>query len=166
MTWYEQLFRNYAETYENEVYIQGTLAEVDFIEKEIGFDKSKRILDIGCGTGRHAVELAKRGYTVTGVDLSEAMLKKAAQKAEAAGVKVEFKQQDARELPFREEFDLAIMICEGAFPLMETDEMNFAILKGAYNALKKDGKFISPPLRTPFFTASKIFSTKRHPARR
>jgi len=159
MTWYEQLFRNYAETYENEVFVKGTLGEVDFIEKEIQFDKSKRLLDIGCGTGRHAVELAKRGYTVTGVDLSEVMLKKAAQKAEAAGVKVEFKQQDARELTFHEEFDLAIMICEGAFPLMETDEMNYAILKGAYNALKKDGKFIFTTLNGlfPLFHSVKDF---------
>ncbi len=150
MTWYEQLFRNYAESYEKEVFVTGTLGEVDFIEKEIGFDKSKRILDIGCGTGRHAVELAKRGYNVTGVDLSEAMLKKAAQKAEAAGVKVNFIRHDARELPFQAEFDLAIMICEGAFPLMETDEMNYAILKGAYNALKKDGKFIFTTLNGLF----------------
>jgi 2-polyprenyl-3-methyl-5-hydroxy-6-metoxy-1,4-benzoquinol methylase len=162
MTWYEALFRNYAETYEKEEYIQGTLAEVDFIEKEIKFDKSKRILDIGCGTGRHAVELAKRGYAVTGIDLSEAMLKKAAQKAETAGVKVEFKQQDARKLPFHEEFDLAIMICEGAFPLMETDEMNFAILKGAYNSLKKDGKFIFTTLNGlyPLFHSVKDFLNK------
>ncbi len=48
----------------------GTRGEVDFIEKEINFDKTKRILDIGCGTGRHAIELAKRGYNVTGIDLS------------------------------------------------------------------------------------------------
>lgn len=56
--WYEEFFENYAESYDKECFTQGTLGEVDFIEQEIGFDKSKRILDIGCGTGRHAVELA------------------------------------------------------------------------------------------------------------
>lgn len=67
--WYQELFTNYAEKYENEVFTQGTMGEVDFIESEIDQDKNCKILDVGCGTGRHAIELAKRGYSVTGVDL-------------------------------------------------------------------------------------------------
>ena len=140
--WYEELFSNYADTYESEIYTQGTLGEVDFIENELNHDKNCKILDIGCGTGRHAIELTKRGYSVTGVDLSESMLKKAREKAETAGLSIDFQLADARKLPFEQEFDLAIMLCEGAFPLMETDEMNFEILKNAAKALKKDGKFI------------------------
>lgn len=140
--WYEELFSNYADTYESEIYTQGTLGEVDFIENELNHDKKCRILDIGCGTGRHAIELTKRGYNVTGVDLSGSMLKKAREKAETAGLNIDFQLADARNLPFEQEFDLAIMLCEGAFPLMETDEMNFDILKNAAKALKKDGKFI------------------------
>ena len=140
--WYEELFSNYADTYESEIFTQGTLGEVDFIENELNHDKKCRILDIGCGTGRHAIELTKRGYSVTGVDLSESMLTKAREKAETAGLNTDFQLADARNLPFEQEFDLAIMLCEGAFPLMETDEMNFDILKNAAKALKKDGKFI------------------------
>lgn len=140
--WYEELFSNYADTYESEIYTQGTLGEVDFIENELNHDKNCKILDIGCGTGRHAIELTKRGYNVTGVDLSGSMLKKAREKAETAGLNIDFQLADARNLPFEQEFDLAIMLCEGAFPLMETDEMNFDILKNAAKALKKDGKFI------------------------
>ena len=75
--WYESMFENYAENYEKESFVQGTPGEVDFIENEISHDKKIRILDIGCGTGRHSVELAKRGYLVTGIDISEAQLKKA-----------------------------------------------------------------------------------------
>ena len=45
--WYEELFENYAETYDREAFTQGTLQEVDFIESEIGGDQSLRILDIG-----------------------------------------------------------------------------------------------------------------------
>ena len=88
--WYEALFDNYAKSYDSECYVQGTVGEVDFIEKELGFDKSKRILDIGCGTGRHAIELAKRGYKVTGVDLSKSQLQRAKEKASDAKVEIEF----------------------------------------------------------------------------
>ena len=144
--WYETLFTNYADQYEKETFTQGTMGEVDFIEKEIQSNKAIRILDLGCGTGRHAVELAARGYTVTGVDLSENMLGKARRKAEERGVHVRFLQGDARDLSFAEEFDLVIMICEGAFPLMETDEMNFQILKGACRALAHKGLLIMTTL--------------------
>ena len=48
--WYEALFDNYAKSYDSESYVQGTVGEVDFIEKELGFNNSKYILDIGCGT--------------------------------------------------------------------------------------------------------------------
>ncbi len=136
--WYQELFTNYAEKYENEVFTQGTMGEVDFIESEINQDKNCKILDVGCGTGRHAIELAKRGYSVTGVDLSENMLDKAREKAIEAGVQIDFQIADARNLQFEDEFGLVIMLCEGGFSLMETDEMNFQILECAARALKKD----------------------------
>lgn len=148
--WYVEFFENYAETYDKESFTQGTVGEVDFIEIEIGYDKSKNILDIGCGTGRHAIELAKRGYTVTGVDLSQSQLDHAIKKAKKEDVEVSFQKADARNMVFDAQFDLAIMICEGAFPLMETDEMNYEILKGAARALKPGGKFILTTLNALF----------------
>ncbi len=148
--WYEALFENYAHKYDNEPFVHGTIGECDFIEQEIGRDHARRILDIGCGTGRHAIELAKRGYTVIGVDLSESQLARARDKADEAGVTVAFHRHDARALPFENEFDLAIMLCEGGFSLMETDEMNFAILQGAARALKRDGKLIFTTLNGLF----------------
>ncbi len=140
--WYEELFTNYADKYEKEIFTQGTLGEVDFIEKEINKDKNCEILDIGCGTGRHAIELAKRGYNVTGIDLSESMIKKARENAKKYNLDVDFQIADARKLNFEDQFDLVVMMCEGAFPLMETDEMNFEILKNASKALNKNGKLI------------------------
>lgn len=157
--WYEELFENYAETYETEVYTKGTIGEIDFIEKEIKHDKSKKILDIGCGTGRHSIELAKRGYNVTGIDLSECMLEMAKQKAKEAKVKVEFIKADARYLKFEKEFDLALIICEGGFCLMETDEMNYMVLQSASRSLKQEGKLILNTLNGlfPLFHSVKDF---------
>ncbi len=154
--WYEELFENYAEGYDRETFTQGTAQEADFIEQEIGRNRSLRILDAGCGTGRHAVELAKRGYAVTGIDLSEALLSKAKRKAADAGVHITFLRQDARSLQFSNEFDVAIMICEGAFPLMETDEMNFEILKGVRRALKSPGRLIFTTLNALFPLAHNV----------
>ena len=130
--WYEELFENYAQSYDRESFTQGTVQEVDFIEQELGFDKTLTILDVGCGTGRHAIELARRGYTVTGVDLSESQLDRARQKASQANVTVSFIRRDARDLDYVGEFDVGLIICEGAFSLMETDQMNFQILSGAF----------------------------------
>ena len=148
--WYESLYENYSRKYDKEPFVQGTVGECDFIEQEINRDKSVRIIDIGCGTGRHAIELTKRGYNVTGVDLSEDQIKRAKEKAQEAGVTIDFQTQDARNLSFDGEFDLAIMLCEGGFSLMETDEMNFEILKNATKALKSKGMLIFTTLNGLF----------------
>jgi 2-polyprenyl-3-methyl-5-hydroxy-6-metoxy-1,4-benzoquinol methylase len=148
--WYESLFENYAQKYDNETFTQGTMGECDFIEQEINFNKSLKILDIGCGTGRHSIELTRRGYQVTGVDLSESQLARARGKAENQQLIIPFIQADARNLSFDQEFDVVIMLCEGGFPLMETDEMNFEILRSAGRSLKPKGKLIFTTLNGLF----------------
>jgi 2-polyprenyl-3-methyl-5-hydroxy-6-metoxy-1,4-benzoquinol methylase len=148
--WYEALFENYGKRYDQEVFVQGTSGECDFIEQEIGFNKSLKILDIGCGTGRHAIELSKRGYNITGVDLSDSQLTRAREKAEHEHVRIDFFKHDARNPHFVHEYDLVIMLCEGAFPLMETDEMNYEILKNDTEALKENGKIIFTTLNGLF----------------
>jgi len=148
--WYEELFENYGEKYDSESFTRGTTGECDFIEKELNYDRSLRILDVGCGTGRHALELSRRGYRVTGIDLSDSQLRRARQKAKEMNLSVDFRRHDARELPFDREFDAAIMLCEGGFPLMETDEMNYEILKGVTRALKEPCTFIFTTLNGLF----------------
>lgn len=159
MQWYQELFENFAVQYEKESFVQGTLGEVDFIEQELGSDKTKTILDVGCGTGRHSVELASRGYRVTAFDLSPSMIGKARKNAAARGVQIDFSSRDARSFRYRKQFDCAIMMCEGSFPLMETDEMNFSILKSIHRALKPGGKLIFTTLNGlfPLFHSVKDF---------
>jgi len=148
--WYESLFENYGEKYDNESFTQGTIGECDFIENELKSNKSLRILDVGCGTGRHSIELSKRGYKITGIDLSMSQLARAEKKAEENNLKIDFVKQDARNLTFSCEFDVAIMLCEGGFPLMETDEMNFEILKSVTKSLTDKCKYIFTTLNGLF----------------
>ena len=91
--WYVSLLENYGQKYDNENFTQGTIGECDFIEDELSHNKSLKILDVGCGTGRHAIELTKRGYAVTGIDFSESQLNRAMEKAENQHLKIDFQQQ-------------------------------------------------------------------------
>ncbi len=140
--WYEELYDNAGRSYDKESFVQGTEAEVDFIAQELKHDRSLKILDVGCGTGRHCLELARRGYNVTGLDLSSSLLKRAREKAAEEGLDIEFIQGDARKMSFSRQFDLVMIICQGAFSLMEEDEMDYEILRGVSRALKDEGKFI------------------------
>lgn len=135
------------------------MGEADFVERELATDRSKRILDIGCGTGRHAIELARRNYQVTGFDLSEGQLRLAREKAVQAGVTVQFGRRDATQPHFNQEFDAAILFCEGAFPLMETDAQNHAILVHACTSLHPGGKLLLTTLNAlfPLFHSVKDF---------
>ena len=148
--WYEALFENSAQKYDKEIFVRGTPGECDFIEQELNYNKNIRIIDVGCGTGRHSIELSRRGYRITGIDLSEDQLARAKEKAKQLDLSIDFQRLDARKLPFNGEFDAAIMLCEGAFPLMETDEMNFEILKNVTKTLKNNGKFIFTTLNGLF----------------
>ena len=148
--WYEKLYDNYGNQYDKEPFTQGTIGECDFIERELQYDKSLKIIDIGCGTGRHSIEFSKRGYDITGIDLSETQLEKAREKAKMHNLKIDFLQHDARNLPFENHFDVAIMLCEGGFPLMETGEMNYEILKNVTITLKSSAKLIFKTLNGLF----------------
>ncbi len=139
--WYEKFLVNSKGHIDEEAHISGTAGEVDFIERELELDTSAAILDIGCGTGRHAIELAKRGHSVTAIDLSESQLERARMKAAAANVHVQFVKADARALDCTDEFD-AVVLLDAAFGEMETDEMDFEILKNASRACKRRGVFI------------------------
>jgi len=116
-TW-EEFFDAHAPVYEDNVFTKNTIREVDFLLEELSLQSGSSILDVGCGTGRHCIELAKRGYAVTGLDLSSEMLARAADAAKSAGVNVNWIRSDATQFSLPEKYDGAICLCEGAFGLL------------------------------------------------
>ncbi|USS41662.1 methyltransferase domain-containing protein [Thermococcus aggregans] len=143
---WEEFFDREADYYLQEPFTRYTKEEVEFLLNEFKLPKGAKILDVGCGVGRHSIELAKRGYRVTGVDISRKMLEKAEERAQKEGVEVEFIKADATKFARDEEFDAAICLCEGAFSLLglsdDPIEHDLAILRNVYRSLKPGGKFI------------------------
>ena len=143
---WEQFFNKHAPDYMDNAFSKNTLEEVQFIIEELGLPAGSRILDVGCGTGRHSVELARRGYLMTGVDISSGMLAEAEKAAKEASVKVEWVKADATQFKSDKLFDAAICLCEGAFGLigMEGDavEHSLCILRNINKALKTSAKLI------------------------
>lgn len=75
-------------------FLPGTKQEIEFIIQELNLPPGSSILDIGCGAGRHSIELAKAGYSVTGVDISSRMLKEAGERAQESQVTITFVELD------------------------------------------------------------------------
>lgn len=102
------------------------------------------ILDVGCGTGRHAVELARKGFSITGIDLSAGMLALARDKAGAANVEIDLIHADASTFSLDKRFDAVICICEGSFGLLgggdDAVEHPLAILRNVARSLRPGGK--------------------------
>lgn len=117
-TEWQEFFDGHAPDYLQNIFTKNTVAEVDFLIEVLGLAAGSTILDVGCGTGRHAIELARRGYRVTGLDLSAGMLEQAEKEAQAAGVQVLWRHDDATAFVVEERFDGVICLCEGAFGLL------------------------------------------------
>jgi len=115
--------------------------EVDFIEKLLGYNHALKILDLACGNGRHSIELARRGYSIIGLDLNSFFLKQAAIAAKEAQVTVKLMHGDMRKIPFKNEID-AITFLFSSFGYFETDQDNYRVLEQVVKALRPGGKFI------------------------
>jgi len=144
-TW-EEFFDAHASIYEDNVFTKNTILEVDFLLEELSLQTGSSILDVGCGTGRHSIELAKRGYTVTGLDLSSEMLARAAAAAKDSGVNVAWIHSDATKFSLPGKYDGAVCLCEGAFGLLgqrdDPIDQPLSILCNISRSLKPQAKAV------------------------
>jgi 2-polyprenyl-3-methyl-5-hydroxy-6-metoxy-1,4-benzoquinol methylase len=116
--------------------------EIDFVEKACGIDRNSYILDVGCGQGRHSLELARRGYKyLTAYDFSPRLLSKAESKAKEEGYKIAFDKKDCRHLRRGGIYDAVLCLYDviGSF---RTYEDNIRIIKSISGVLKHGGRCV------------------------
>ena len=144
--WFEDVADHLGSAYLRYSFTKGTDQEVDFLVERLGLAPGARILDVGCGPGRHAHGLGRRGFEVVGVDISERFVA-LAREATPAGARVTFERADARSLGFDSEFDAVISLCQGAFGLSAggaghatTLDPDRDVLAGMARALQPGGR--------------------------
>lgn len=117
--------------------------QIDKISSLLEIEKESDILDLGCGRGRHARELAARGHNVTGVDIDEKNIKIAREKAEADEevLQYNFIKDDMREFKKEKEFDIILSLFS-SFGYFKEEKENEKVLKNAYESLRSGGKLL------------------------
>jgi SAM-dependent methyltransferase len=138
--WFEEVFdEDYLRTLPF-MTAEQTLREVAFIKESLRPPADAEILDVGCGYGRHAIELGQGGYRVTGIDLSLPLLIRAADESQRRALSVNFVHADMREMAFDAQFD-------GAYSFLTSfgyfdEETNLKVAASVYRSLKPGGRFL------------------------
>ena len=130
---------------------QATQAEAEFVIDALALTAGAQVLDVGCGYGRHAMELAARGFHVHALDLSLPLLLRGADEAQRRGLNINFVHGDMRDMSFENQFD-------GAFCLFSTfgffdDEMNKKVVAHLARALRPGGRLVLDVLNRDYIAA-------------
>jgi len=150
-SWFEEIFdEDYLRTLPF-LTPQATQREAAFIAESLGIKPGMQVLDLGCGYGRHAMELAARGHHVVGLDLSLPLLIRGADEAQRRGLNINFVHGDMRELSFDAQFD-------GAYCVFSTfgyfdDETNKRVAVNLARALKPGAKLVIDVLNRDYVIA-------------
>lgn len=139
--WFEDVADHLGPAYLRYSFTKGTRQEIDHLVPALGLQAGMRVLDVGCGPGRHAHELASRGIAVHGIDVSHRFVELASHDAPEGAT---FERLDARSLLDRDDlangFDAAICLCQGAFGLMTEDGHDQTVVAGIARALRRGGR--------------------------
>lgn len=141
-SYYKEIGDFLGENYLAYGFAQGTEQEVGFLADLMEIRPGQKLLDVGCGPGRHSLAFARRGVHMTGIDISPRFIKLASEQAAKEKLPATFLEQDARALSFGPVFDGAICLCEGAFGLAGSLDNHRNVLRGVRNALKPGGWFV------------------------
>jgi SAM-dependent methyltransferase len=126
--------------YEETLRQEDTMAQVAFVERELSLAPGAQVLDLGCGHGRHANELCRRGYAVLGVDMVLGFLEKAREEARREGLRVDYALGDVRGLGIVDSFDHAVSLFD-AFGFLD-DQGNHDYLRSVAAALHPGGTLL------------------------
>lgn len=137
-------FNQYAPYYDLIYKDKNYLKECEFllkIFKKYSPGRQVSILDLACGTGSHLIPLAKKGFKVSGSDISGPMIDIARKKAAEAGIKIRLKTRKMQDFIPGKKFDAVILLFSSIAYLTDTEDLK-KTLKNIYNSLNKDGLFI------------------------
>jgi len=152
MKWWEKFFDEYyPEVYSHLEDL--TSREVDGVVKVLGLKPKKKILDLCCGYGRHCLELARRGFRVTGYDFSSYFIERARKEADSLKLKAKFIRGDMRKLPFKSEFD-AVINMYTSFGYFQNEKEDLQVLRGVSRSLKRGGIFLLDTINREFVLKS------------
>jgi SAM-dependent methyltransferase len=135
--WYKRIW---SLAMKDETWVEQTEAEVKFIIAALQLKGQERILDLACGFGRHALALARLGYSVVGVDIMPVYVAEGRRLAQEMQQAVEFICADIRDITFANEFDVVLNLGDGAIGYLEDDAENLKIFERIAQALKVGGK--------------------------
>lgn len=139
MAWYKELFATEDPArFDTYVETDASRNQVDFVIDKLALEPGARVLDLCCGQGRHLIDLARRGYDVVGLDLSEYMLEGCKAAAVAEGINPVLVHADMREIGFNAEFDAVINMFT-SFGYLETTDEDQKVINAASLALRGGG---------------------------
>jgi SAM-dependent methyltransferase len=142
MSWYKEWFDsdNYLKVYSHR---DETEAErlVNLIVNNTNFVSGSKVLDMACGSGRHSIIFASKGYEVTAIDLSKNLIATAEANAKEQNVNIEFVNSDILEFNSNKKFDLTVNLFT-SFGYFDDDEDNFKIIQKAFDLLTDRGMFV------------------------
>jgi 2-polyprenyl-3-methyl-5-hydroxy-6-metoxy-1,4-benzoquinol methylase len=158
--WFEEWFnsKEYLDVYQHRNESDAKLL-FELIIKHIEIPEKGKVLDLACGPGRHSILFARKGFTVTGLDLSENLLRVAESAARKEKLNIRFVKEDLRHIELSDKYDLVVNLFT-SFGYFDKDEENYSIFRSASNFLKPGGYFVFDFLNSVFVERNLVRESK------